>query len=214
MQGQDTTDELLSTIHMPTFVGSVVMFLFWTVVICTGFGLCGLLITGNAIYLKAGFITGIIFGGGLSFTFMVWVVVSRHRLLDYDPPTHPQTTITYAPLGTQPTDNIRIVPLRAYDKMIDKVPARDLAWFCRGLSKNYPHTQRTWVGKTAPSGQLVDALYWKALCNPLLKAGIIKDMEPRKSGTLTTKNLDTMMSIIGLDPNDPDLWLLGPGTDL
>lgn len=124
-----------------------------------------------------------------------------------------QTVIRYAPLGSAPGDNIRIVPLQAYDKFIDNVKARDVAWFCKGISRGRCHSQRAWLGKVAPSGQLVDPAYWRALSRPLRRAGIIRDVGPRRKGHVTTRDLNSMLAILGIQ-NEPDLWLSGDASEV
>ena len=124
-----------------------------------------------------------------------------------------ETVIRYAPLGSAPGDNIRIVPLQAYDKFIDNVKARDVAWFCKGLSRGRCHSQRAWLGKVAPSGQLVDPSYWRALSKPLRRAGIIRDVGPRRKGHVTTRDLNSMLAILGIQ-NEPDLWLSGDASEV
>ena len=124
-----------------------------------------------------------------------------------------ETVIRYAPLGSAPGDNIRIVPLQAYDKFIDNVKARDVAWFCKGLSRGRCHSQRAWLGKVAPSGQLVDPAYWRALSRPLRRAGIIRDVGPRRKGHVTTRDLNSMLAILGIQ-NEPDLWLAGDASEV
>jgi hypothetical protein len=161
---------LVFTLGYPSFLGTVMggVAVFWL---------------GDWFWLKLGTTLGILLGCGLSGQTLIgsallWKVTAPQ------PELQPQgVTIEYR--TTRPAENIRIVPLTTYPVMVDNCPARDLAWFCLGLSRGIPHTQRNWTGKTAPSGQLVDADYWKSLCKPLRRAGLIEGVGPRKAGHKT-----------------------------
>lgn len=167
----------------------------------------------DAQYVKWGLLGGVAVGVMLSGTVLTgsWLFTRVMR------PTTPTTgamaqTITYARLGEGDRSDIRIVPLRA-ERTVDRVPARDLAWFAKGLASR-GHTMRAWLGLKAPSGQVVDTLYWKALCGPLRKSGAIVGVGPRKAGRLATTNVDVILAQLGLDPNDPDLWRRGDADEV
>lgn len=113
-------------------------------------------------------------------------------------------TVTYAPLGSG--QDIRIIPLASYDTMIDRVPARDLVWFVYRITR-HGHSLRKHQGRVAPSGQIVDTTYWRSLCKPLRKAGIIVGVESRRSGTLRTKDTGAILAQLGIDSTDSSLFM-------
>lgn len=201
----DTTSRTLSAAALAV---GLFFSLAWPPVVGTALGLAGWLWFSDSTYLKLGLILGIIGGCLLSLFFLlgslIYTKTYNERYVKL-----PQT-INYVPLGSGPTEDMRIVPLRAYDKLIEKVPQRDIAWFALGLSRGMKHSQRTWLGKRAPSGTLVDPAYWYSLCKPLRKAEIIKGAGERHAGTLTTRDLDKMLTILGIDVWDTDLWLSMP----
>ena len=118
-------------------------------------------------------------------------------------------TVTFAPLGS--TQDIRIVPLASHDTLIDRVPARDLVWFVYRITR-HGHSLRKHLGKTAPSGQVVDAAYWRSLCKPLRKAGVIVGVESRRSGTLRTKDTGAILAQLGIDSSDSSLFMFKGAT--
>ena len=113
-------------------------------------------------------------------------------------------TVTYAPLGSG--QDIRIIPLASYDTMIDRVPARDLVWFVYRITR-HGHSLRKHQGRVAPSGQVVDTTYWRSLCKPLRKAGVIVGVESRRSGTLRTKDTGAILAQLGIDSSDSSLFM-------
>ena len=113
-------------------------------------------------------------------------------------------TVTYAPLGSG--QDIRIIPLASYDTMIDRIPARDLVWFVYRITR-HGHSLRKHQGRVAPSGQIVDTTYWRSLCKPLRKAGVIVGVESRRSGTLRTKDTGAILAQLGIDSTDSSLFM-------
>jgi hypothetical protein len=115
-----------------------------------------------------------------------------------------QVVTTYAPLGS--AQDIRIIPLASYDATIDNVRQRDLVWFVIRITR-HGHSLRRHLGLRAPSGQIVDATYWRSLCKPLRKAGVIVGAESRKAGTLRTKDTQAILAQLGIDGSDSSLFL-------
>lgn len=182
--------------------------LLWPVVLGVVAGAGAWLWWDDLGWLKVGLVLGIAAGIVMSGAVLLGSYVvnaALHRAPVTEAASPAQVVMNYAPLSEQ-RDNIRIVPLRSFNLTVDDIPARDLAWFCHGLSLGASHVQRAWIGKTAPSGRLVDTLYWRALSKPLRKAGILVDVGPRRSGRLVSRNLDVMIAQLGLPGDDPDLW--------
>lgn len=198
----DTTKRMLSAQALAV---GLFFSLAWPPVIGIVLGLAGWLYFDDSSYLKLGIILGAVGGCGLSLSFLIGSLIYTKTYNErYVKQPH---TVNYVPLGSAPGEDMRIVPLRTYDRLIDRVPQRDIAWFCLGLSRGLKHTQRTWMTKRAPSGTLVDPAYWYSLCQPLRKAEIIKGADERRAGVLTTRDLDRMLTILGVDVWDSDLWL-------
>lgn len=123
-------------------------------------------------------------------------------------------TITYAPFGHG--QDVRIVPLNVQDRYVDKVNVQDLAAFCWRLQRiggPKAHTLRQHLGVRLPSGAIIDADMWRALCKPLRSAGIIRGVAARKSGVLRTNDAAVMLAQLGLDASDPALWPAGDEDD-
>jgi len=119
--------------------------------------------------------------------------------------TAPQQVVTsYAPLGS--AQDIRIIPLQSYDTTIDDVRQRDLVWFVVRIAR-HGHSLRKHLGLRAPSGQIVDTTYWRSLCKPLRKAGVIVGAQSRKAGTLRTKDSQAILAQLGIDGSDSSLFL-------
>lgn len=203
-----TFDTTKRTLSAQALAVGLFFSLAWPPVIGAALGIAGWIVFADSSYLKLGLALGIAAGCLISLSFLlgslVYTKTYNERYVN-----QPQT-VNYVPLGSGPGEDMRIVPLRAYDKLIDKVPQRDIAWFCLGLSRGMKHTQRTWITKRAPSGTLVDPAYWYSLCQPLRKADIIRGADERRAGTLTTRDLDKMLTILGIDQWDSDLWLNMP----
>jgi len=182
--------------------------LLWPVALGLAAGVAAALWWSDLSLVKVGLVLGIAAGVALSGAALLgsYVVnVALHRAPVTEAASPAQVVMNYAPLSEQ-RDNIRIVPLRSFNLTVDDIPARDLAWFCQGLSLGKSHAQRAWVGQVSPSGRLVDAHYWRALSRPLRKAWILVDDGPRRSGRLVTRNLDVMIAQLGMPGDDTDLW--------
>lgn len=184
----------------PSFLGQVI-------------GLMAVLWAGDWFWYKAVATGGVLVGCGLSAT----VLTGSRLLMDLaNPGPTPAAAmgLTVQYKTSRPIQDIRIVPLNVYGIMIDGIPGRDIAWFALGLSRGMSHTQRAWIGLTAPSGQVCDVPYWKGLCKPFRRAELIVGVGPRVAGKVATRSLDAMLSALGLNPGDPELWLLGPASEL
>ena len=185
--------------------------LVWPIVLGIVGGLAGWLLWGEYRYFGYGIAIGVIVGilasaGVMASSWIVTRVVAPAPVVQAAQAT---STVTYAPLGS--TQDIRIVPLASYDTLIDRVPARDLVWFIVRATK-HGHSLRRHLGKTAPSGQIVDATYWRSLCKPLRKAGIITGVESRKAGTLRTKDVYAILAQLGIDSTDSSLFIFNGAT--
>jgi hypothetical protein len=201
----DTTRRTLSA---PALAVGLFFSLVWPPVVGIALGLAGWLWFDDSSFLKLGVTLGIVVGCLISLSFLLGSLIYT-KTYNERYVKNPQM-VNYVPLGSAPGEDMRIIPLRAYDKLIDKVPQRDIAWFVLGLSRGMKHSQRTWLGKRAPSNTLVDPAYWYSLCQPLRKAEIIKGAGERHAGTLTTRDRDKMLTILGMNPWDSDLWLNMP----
>lgn len=189
-----------------TLIAATVM-LIWPIVLGVFAGLAVWIWTGEASWIRVCFVGGIVVGMLASAGTVTGSWVVTHVLARPAVPGPAQTVINYTPLSDH--QDTRIVPLRTYDRTVDKVNIRDLAWFVAGLRER-GHSMRAWLGAKSPTGQIVDPQYWQALCKPLRKAGIIVGVEKRKSGRLVTCDVDVILSRLGLDPMDSDLWRRGP----
>ncbi len=190
---------LLLTVTWPPIVGVIVgaaLWLWW----------------GDAWWMKAGLVGGLLLGAVMSMgvllsSFLLQRVLAPAPAAAAVAPAAPaMTTISYEPLDrTAARSDVRIVPMHSH-RTIDSVDARDIAWMCYGLSRGTPHSLRAWLGRRTPSGETLDSAYWRAMCKPLRKAGIIVGAGPRVSGRLTTHDLGAMLAVLGLDASDAELW--------
>src|SRR4051794_18524218 len=102
--------------------------LFWPPVIGLAMGIAGWLWYSDTLYIKGGVVLGILGGCVLSLTFLLGSIFYRRFTASSPAAAKPnQHTVTYAPLGSVPGEDMHIVPLRTYDKLLDKVPVRDIA---------------------------------------------------------------------------------------
>ena len=189
---------LLLTVAWPPVAGAIVgtaLWLWWD----------------DTSWLKLCVVLGMLVGAGLSMavlasSFLLQRVIMPAPVAVPAAPTPNALTISYEPLdATRARSDVRIVPLRGH-RTIDSVDARDIAWVCRGLSVGASHSMRTWLGRRTPSGETMDAAYWRSCMKPLRASGIIVGVSSRRAGRLTTRDLRAMLSVLGLDASDADLW--------
>ena len=166
---------------------------------------------GDAWWMKAGLVGGLLLGAVMSMgvllsSFLLQRVLAPAPAAAAVAPAAPaMTTISYEPLDrTAARSDVRIVPL--YGRTVDGVPVQDVAWLCRGLSVGASHSMRTWLGRRTPSGETMDAAYWRSCMRPLRASGIIVGVSSRRAGRLTTRDLRAMLSVLGLDASDAELW--------
>lgn len=189
---------LLLTVAWPPVAGAIVgtaLWLWWD----------------DTSWLKLCVVLGMLVGAGLSMavlasSFLLQRVLAPAPAAAAVAPAAPaMTTISYEPLDrTAARSDVRIVPL--YGRTIDSVDVRDIAWVCRGLSVGASHSMRTWLGRRTPSGETMDAGYWRACMRPLRASGIIVGVSSRRAGRLTTHDLRAMLAVLGLDASDAELW--------
>lgn len=189
---------LLLTVTWPPVVGVVIgaaLWLWW----------------GDAWWMKAGLVGGLLLGafmsmGVLASSFLLQRVLAPAPAAAVAPTMPAMTTISYEPLdATARRSDVRIVPLRGH-RTIDSVDARDIAWVCRGLSMGASHSMRAWLGRRTPSGETMDAHYWRACMKPLRASGIIVGVSSRRAGRVVTRDLASMLAVLGLDASDASLW--------
>ena len=181
--------------------------LVWPIVLGVVGGMAAWLLWGEYRYLgygiAGGVAVGILASAGVVASSAIVARVTAPQVVQAAPVGQ---TVTYAPLGSG--QDIRIIPLASYDTLIDRVPARDLVWFVYRITR-HGHSLRKHLGRTAPSGQIVDATYWRSLCKPLRKAGIIVGVESRRAGTLRTKDTSEILAQLGIDSSDSSLFMFG-----
>lgn len=181
--------------------------LVWPIVLGVVGGMAAWLLWGEYRYLGYGIAGGVAVGILASAGVVASsAIVARVTAPQVVPAAPVGQTVTYAPLGSG--QDIRIIPLASYDTLIDRVPARDLVWFVYRITR-HGHSLRKHLGRTAPSGQIVDATYWRSLCKPLRKAGIIVGVESRRAGTLRTKDTSEILAQLGIDSSDSSLFMFG-----
>ena len=185
--------------------------LLWPIVLGLVGGLAAWMLWGEYKFLGYGVGLGVSVGilASAGVVASSWIVTRVTAPAPVAQPTPQAATVTYAPLGS--AQDIRIIPLASYDTLIDRVPARDLVWFVYRIAR-HGHSLRKHLGKVAPSGQVVDATYWRALCKPLRKAGIIVGVESRRSGTLRTKDTQAILAQLGIDSSDSSLFMFNGAT--
>lgn len=175
-------------------------------------GAAGWLWSGDGLYIRLGAVVGLVLFALIALSILagsaiVWRIMAPPQPVSA--PSAPQLTISYQPLSMH--QDTRIIPLRSYDKTIDQVNVRDLAWFVAGL-KTRGHSMRAWLGARTPSGAVVDADRWRSLCRPLRKSGVLVDVGPRRSGRLVTTDVDVILAQLGIE-QDMDLWTRGEADD-
>jgi len=98
---------------------------------------------------------------------------------------------------TSGVEQIRLIPVKGSERLIDSLPEEDLLAFIDGLSVR-GISGRGWIGQKLPSGKVVDWQYLDSLCQILQKAGLLKDRGPRKSGYLVTKDPEEIKQALRL----------------
>ena len=178
----------------------------WPPVAGLALGVAGALWAGEWWPIRVGLAFGVALGALISMGILAGSYIVTHVIMpaQMPAPVPNSFTVGFTPL-TEGEQHVRVVPV--YDKgrtYIDDVPLIDLVWFATGLSLGMKHTQSAWLGTRAPSGQLVDAAYWGAICRPFRRVGVIDGVGPRRAGRLVTTDIDTMLLSLGIDPYDVD----------
>jgi len=95
--------------------------------------------------------------------------------------------------------DIRIVPYRGPSHTVGGCAPDDLRYFIHTITATGDWTQKSWRGKTLPSGEKCDNDYHGKLCKVLQSIGVIVGAGPRVSGTLTTTDADEILTLLGLN---------------
>lgn len=96
-------------------------------------------------------------------------------------------------------EEVRLLPVWRNDvPLINGVDQEDLVHFVETITRTEDWTQRTWRGKTLPSGRACDVDYHQALCGVLEDAGVIVGRGPRTSGELATTDSRRILRLLQL----------------
>jgi len=98
---------------------------------------------------------------------------------------------------TSGVEQIRLIPVRGTERMIDQIPEEDLLDFIEQLPVK-GISGRSWLGYKLSSGREVDWEYLKQLCQVLEKANILRDRGARKSGYLVTTDPEEIKQALKL----------------
>ncbi len=101
-------------------------------------------------------------------------------------------------VNNAPVESVRLVPVRGSGSLIDGVPIEDLREFVERITL-IGHSQRAWMGKTLASGRTISTFEeYRALVQPLVKAGLIVNRGERSSGQLVIKDVEEIKRTLGL----------------
>lgn len=167
-------------------VGGLLLLLIFPPIIGVVIGLAwGMIENQIGLYVKIGFILGLLTGGGLAAVFLLVRSGFLSSLFAGDTKQKMEYDITV--IGQQ--EQIRLVPVFGSARLVNGIPEEDLIYFIDNLWKK-GHTQRKWLGEKMPSGVIVDERYWTRLCQPLRTVRLIQNVAERKKGQLATTDAE------------------------
>jgi len=95
--------------------------------------------------------------------------------------------------------DVRIIPYRGPSHTVGGCAPDDLRYFVHTITATGDWTQKSWRGKTLPSGEKCDNDYHGKLCKVLQSIGVIVGAGPRVSGTLSTTDPAEILGMLGLN---------------